>query len=378
MGAFLQREYVREGVAMALNETYKLDLPEHGLLTSLLIRISGNEISGYGQSMHDWRIIDRITKVAVLVNGATICKSLTGYQVQALSYYDQGVITPGDWRNYAANTQNEYLLVNFGRYMGDPELGLDLSRFANVELQITNNATAAEFTSLSVTVLGIYLRGTQAGQFKGYMRTEEWRSWTTVSDETKYNDLPVEHIIRRILLQAIPDQDANFINETNMVNLMDDIDLGLDTGQVRVFKGGIDDLMRENYLDTGKAAIVGGQMYGVTDKGTDFSLGRPLIFVHGSVSKDGAVSTVIPTLTADELNGTVTPESVEADSPINVLSIGMAPFYTAQFDFNLGWDSANWLDPNQRKTVKLDIHTRSGAAYADGRNAIVLDRLVTS
>lgn len=376
MGAFLQREYVREGVAMALNETYKLDLPEHGLLTSLLIRISGNEISGYGQSMHDWRIIDRITKVAVLTDGATICKSLTGYQVQALSYYDQGVISPGDWRNYASNTQNEYLLINFGRYMGDPELGLDLSMFANVELQITNNATASEFTSLSVTVLGIYLRGTQAGQFKGYMRTEEWRSWTTVSDETKYNDLPVEHIIRRILLQAIPDQDANFVNETNMVNLMDDIDLGLDTGQVRVFKGGIDDLMRENYLDTGKAAIVGGQMYGVTDKGTDFSLGRPLIFVHGSVSKDGAVSTVIPTLTADELNGTVTPESVEADSPINVLSIGMAPFYTAQFDFNLGWDSANWLDPNQRKTVKLDIHTRSGAAYADGRNAIVLDRLV--
>lgn len=378
MGAFLQREYVRENASMALNETYKLELPEHGKLTALLIRISGNEISGYGQSMHDWRIIDRITRLAVLVNGATVCKSLTGYQVQALAYYDQGVITPGDWRNYAANTQNEYLLINFGRYMGDTELGLDLSKFANVELQVTNNATASEFTSLSISVLGIYLRGTQETSFKGYMRTEEWRAWTTVSDETKYNDLPVEHIIRRILLQAIPDQDASFINETNMANLMDDIDLGLDTGQTRVFKGGIDDLMRENYLDTGKPAIVGGQMYGVTDKGTDFSLGRPLIFVHGSVSKDGAVSTIIPTLTADELNGTLTPESVEADSPINVLAIGMSPFYTAQFDFNLGWDVNNWLDPNQRKTVKLDIHTRSGAAYADGRNAIVLDRLVTN
>src|SRR5574341_368704 len=376
MGAFLQREYVRENVVMSLNETYKLDLPEHGLLTSLLIRISGNQISGYGQGAHDWRIIDEISKIAVLVNGATVCKSLTGYQAQALAYYDQGVLPPGSWRNYATNTQFEYMLLNFGRYMGDSDFGLDLSRFANVELQITNTATAADFTSLTVSVLGIYLRGTQAGQFKGYLRTEEWRSWTTVADETKYNDLPVEHIIRRILLQAIPDQDADFNNETDMSNLMDDIELGLDTGQVRVYKGGLDDLMRENYLDTGKPVITGGQSYMMADDGIDTGVGRAFTFVHGSVSKDGAGSATIPTLTADELSGTIKPETYEADSPINFLSIGMAPFYVAQFDFNLGWDLSNWLDPNQRKTVKLDIHTRNAAASPDGRNAIVLDRLV--
>jgi hypothetical protein len=375
---FLQREYVREAVNMPLNETFKLDLPEHGLLTSLLIRISGDELTAYGKGMHDWRIIDKISKVAVLVNGATVCKSLTGYQVQALGYYDQGVLPPGDWRNYAANTQFEYLLINFGRYLGDPEIGLDLSKFANVELQITNTATSSDFTSFSVSVLGYYMRGGQSGQFKGYMRTEEWRAWTTVSDETKYNDLPVEHIIRRVMLQAIPDQSATFENDANMSSQMDDIELGLDTGQVRVYKGGIDDLMRENYLDTGKPVIVGGQVYADVDDGVDLSLGRTLMYVGGAVSKDGAGSGTVPTLQADDLNGTVKPETFEADSPINVLSIGFAPFYTAQFDFNLGWDAANWLDPAARKTVKLDIHTRSGAAYADGRNAIVLDRLVTN
>ncbi len=373
---FIQREYVREGASMTLTDTYKLDLPQFGLLSSLLIRISGNELTGYGQGAHDWRIIDEISKIAVLANGATIIKSLTGYQAQALAFYDQGVLPPGDWRNYAANTQFEYLLINFGRYYGDPEIGLDLSKFANVELQITNTATSSDFTSLSVSVLGMYLRGSQAGQFKGYMRTEEWKAWTTVSDETKYNDLPVEHLIRRVLLQAIPDQDASFVNETNMANLMDDIELSLDTGQVRVYKGGIDDLMRENYLDTGKPLIVGGQDYNTADKGTDFGIGRPIVFVGGSVSKDGSGSSTVPTLTADELNGTLSNESYEADSPINVIAIGMAPFYTAQFDFNLGWDMSNWLDPSQRKTVKLDIHTRSGATYADGRNAIVLDRFV--
>lgn len=373
---FLQREYVRENVAVTLNETYKLDLPEHGLLTSLLIRISGNEASAYGQNGGDWRIIDRITKVAVLLNGATVCKSLTGYQAQALAFYDQGVIPPGDWRNYATNTQFEYMLINFGRYMGDSDFGLDLSQFNNVELQITNDATATEFSGLTISVLGIYLRGSTTGKFNGYLRSEEWRSWTTVADETKYNDLPVEHVIRRIMLQAIVPVDASNVDTTSNSNLMDDIELGLDTGQVRVYKGGIDDLMRENYLDTGKPIVIGGSPYHLADKGIDLGLGRIIAYAQGAGSQDGAGAGTIPTLESARTNGILKPETYEADSPMNLIVVGMSPFYTAQFDFNLNWDANNWLDPNQRKTVKLDIHTRNAASAAGGRNAIVLDRLV--
>lgn len=374
---FLQREYVRENVAMSLNATYKLDLPEHGLLTSLLIRISGGEASGYGASGGAWRIIDKVSKLAVLVNGATVCKSLTGYQAQALAFYDQGVLPPGDWRNYATNTQFEYLLLNFGRYMGDTEFGLDLSQFANVELQVTNTATASDFSDLTISVLGIYVRGSTVGKFQGYLRTEEWRAWTTVADETKYNDLPVEHLIRRIMLQAIVPVDANNVDTTSNSNLMDDVELGLDTGQVRVYKGGIDDLMRENYLDTGKPIVIGGSPYHTADKGIDLGLGRIIAYAQGAGSQDGAGAGTIPTLESARTNGILKPETFEADSPMNLIVVGMAPFYTAQFDFNLGWDVNNWLDPNQRKTVKLDIHTRNASSAAGGRNAIVLDRLVT-
>jgi len=373
---FLQREYVRENIDMPLNETLKLDLPEHGLLTSLLIRVSGNQISGYGQNGGDWRIIDKLTKIAVLVNGATICKSLTGYQAQALAFYDQGVVPPGDWRNYASNTQFEYLLINFGRFLGDTEVGLDLSRFANVELQITNDAAATDFTSFSVSVLGYYLRGSTNGQFKGYMRTEEWRAWATVQNETKYNDPPVEHVIRRIMLQAIPGVDAAFLDNTSMANLMYDIELSLDTGQARVYKGGLDDLMRENYLDYGKPMIAGGSPYMFADKGVDMSVGRPLGYSNGAGSQDGAGAATINTYETVRSGLVLKPETYEADSPTNLLVVGFAPFATAMFNFDLGWDANNWLDPNQRKTVKLDILTRDSSSAAGGRNAIVLDRLV--
>ncbi len=373
---FWQREYVRENISMDLNTTYKLDLPMQGMLGSILIRLSGGEVSGLGQSGGDWRIIDFISKISVLLNGATVCKSLTGYQAQALAYHDQGVVPPGVWRNYASNTQFEYLLINFGRFLFDSDLGLDLSKHNNVQLQIENTATAAKFTDLTASVLGYYLRDVTAGQFKGYMRSEEWRAWTTVADETKYNDLPTEHILRRIMLQAIPDEDASGVDEANMSSLMDDIELGLDTGQIRVWKGGIDDLMRENYLDTGKAAIVGGFPYMFADKGVRMDLGYTLFGSWGAGSQSGAVAATFPTFESARTGHTQKPESYGGDNPPGVVLIGMAPFETAMLRFDTEWDPNTWLDPNARKTVKLDIHTRNLAAAADGRNAIVLDRLV--
>jgi len=373
---FWQREYVRENVSMDLNGTYKLDLPEHGLLGSLLLRITGSEASGYGQSGGDWRIVDEISKITVLLNGATICKSLTGYQAQALAAHDQGVIPPGHWQNYATNMQSEYFLINFGRWLFDLEVGLDLAKFNNVELQVENTATASDFSDLTISVLGYYLRDAGAGGFAGYMRSEEWRSWTTVADETKYNDLPTEYILRRILLQAIPAVDSDNVEKTNMANLMDDIELSLDTGVIRVFKGGIDDLMRENFLDTGKLYIVAGNSYMTADKGIDVSLGYVLGGAWGAGSADGAGAGTVATMETGRTSFTQKAETYEADSPIGWLFAGMSPFLTALFRFDWDYNPATWLDPDRRKTVKLDIHTRNSSSAADGRNAIVLDRFV--
>lgn len=373
---FWQREYVRKAEAMTLGGTLKLDLPKSGMLGSLLIRISGNEISGYGQSGGDWRIIDKITKVVVLKNASEVVKSLTGYQAQAVAFYDQGVIPPGDWRNYASNTQFEYLLINFGRFLMDSEMGLDLAKYGNVELQITNDATASDFTSFAVDVLAYYLRDVPAGTFKGYMRTDEWKSWTTVQNETVYSDLPVEHKLRRIILQAIPGLDGSNVDNTQMTNLMYDIELGLDTGQTRVWKGGIADLMRENYLDHGRPVVVGGFPYHLADKGIDISLGRVIAYAQGAGSQSGAVATTFPTFESARGGHVLKSESYSADNPSNLVVVGFAPFLTAQFRFDTEWDPATWLNPFDRKVVKLDIQTRDASSAASGRNAIVLDRLV--
>ena len=373
---FFQKEYIREAVALTIPSTYRLDLPEHGLLSSLQLKIEGTDVGAYGQGEADWRVIDEISKIEVILDGATVCKSLTGYQAQAIAAFDQGVMPPSTWRMYATNTQVCYMIINFGRKLHDLDYGLDLAKFNNVELRITNTADATDFSALSLSVLATYLREAPAGQFKGFMRSEEWRAWTTVTDATEYNILPTEHIIRRVLLQAIPEVSADFVASTGIHNLMDDIAFSLDTGATRIYKGGLDALIRDNYWDIGQPNIVGGQLYQLADDGVDLSLGYVQHIGGIAATKGGAVATVIPSIEGGDTSFTPKMESYTGDEPVAIIAQGLAPYMCAFFRFDYDLNPLTWLDPSQRASVVLDIHTRNSASADDGRNAIILDRLV--
>ncbi|KKK73907.1 hypothetical protein LCGC14_2889110 [marine sediment metagenome] len=375
---YWQREYLREGVGMTLNETYRLELPDHGFLGSLLLRLSGGQASGYGQGEADWRIIDRIPKIEVIGNGSTIIKSVTGYIAQALASWDQGIIPPGVWKNYATNTQWEYILINFGRKLYDRDYGLDLSRFDDIELRIQNDAGAAQFGDLAVAVVGFWKRDDPAGGFNGYMRSEDWRTWTVVRDETQYLTLPTDNMIRRVILQAIPPVDSDFVEKTGMNNLMDDIKLALESGQKLVYQGGVDDLMRENYLHYGNEFIVAATPYMLADDGIDLSLGYVIGGAWGAGSQDGAVAGTNATFETGRTSFTQKPETYEADSPANIMVKGMAPFLTAIFPFDWEADPATWLDPNRSKSVTMDVHSRDHADVVGGVNKVSLDRLVNA
>ncbi|KKL09137.1 hypothetical protein LCGC14_2568860 [marine sediment metagenome] len=377
--SYLQREYVRENVGMTLNDTYLLDLPKSGRLMSLLIRITGSQVSGYGQGEAAWRIIDKISKLEVLGDGSEIIKSLTGYQVQALAFYDQGITSPDKWRNYATNMQQCYLLVNFGRWMGDVEMGLDLGRFSNVELRLTNTATAAShFSDLTVSILGYYLREPGGVPYLGYIRSEEWRAWTTVQDETQYLELPTQLPIRRVMLRAFPDLDTDFVDKTNLNNLMDDIEYSYKTGALRVYKGGLDDLVVDNYLMHGKYALVGGAAYQLADDGIDISLGQAYMHVGSAGSQDGAGAATIATLETSRNGPALKSETYEADSPINVMAQGAAYHLTALLRHDFDPNPATWLNPGPSGmgNVLLNIHTRDSSSSANGNNSVVLERLV--
>jgi hypothetical protein len=176
-------------------------------------------------------------------------------------------------------------------------------------------------------------------------------------------------------LQAIPTTSSGEA-ATNMSNLMYDVDFSLDTGAQRVYKGGIDDLMRENALDAGRLFNFFGMTYMNADKGIAMDAGYTIGIATAVTSKDGAVAATLATMKSDETGHTQTPETYEGDHPINLFVAGLAPFCMGLLRFDWDYNPVTWLDPEKRKTVKLDIATRDAASAASGRNAVVLDRFV--
>lgn len=374
---YWQREYIRESDSATRDATYKLDLPDNGLMGTLMLRLEGKKAAGNPLgSVAKWRLIDEIDKIEVIANGSEVIKSITGTQLQFGAFLDQGVVVPAIIEEYSSAYNRIAVPINFGREMYDKQLGLDLSRFNSVELQITNSCSTSHWhDSLSWTTLAYWLRD-QPSAFQGYMRSEEWRSWTTVADETRYFDLPTGLPLRRIILQAWPDLDSDEKEESSPYDLMDDIELNLRTGQVRVYKGGFDDLARENVLDLGVFPFGHGVQYHATGKGFYSGVGRAVVVLAGQTSKESSVSTTPSWLSAQENWGTQFPKNYQADIPSSFLALGYAYMNCVVFRFDHDPSPGAWLNPDQQKTVELNIHTKNDSSAADATNSVVLDRLV--
>jgi hypothetical protein len=374
---YWQKEIIRDSVSLDLNSTYKLDLPETGILNSLMLYVVGRHQTGNPTgSINLWRPRDYIDNISVIANGATVVKSLTARQLAFLTMLDQKVVPPAKWIEYSQNYNREVYLLNFGRFFGDKEMGLDLSKFDSVELQVKNVMTNTYFQSLTLTIVANYLREA-AGGLVGYMRTENWRSWTTVADETKYLDLPTEHVIRRIALQALPDVDSTTkMAKTTFWNLMYDIEANLKTGVLRMYKGGLEKLAFINAFEIGLIPQTAGFIYHAADKGFEVGVGYPWFATVGANTKDDAGAAVIPTMSSEENTNTQKMETYEGDTTPAWVVNGLAYENCVLLPFDQDPNPYTWLDPEANKVVQLNIKTRNDSNAAGGTNNVVLDRLV--
>jgi hypothetical protein len=374
---YFQDEILRESVSLPLNETYTLELPDNGLLSSLIIRFYGYQAEGAPlAASHLWRLIDFISQLEVIVNGATVVKSLTGTQAQFLTFMDQRVIAPTKWAEYSATYQREYVVINFGRQMNDKDIALDLSKFDSAELRIRNTATSTYWGGITCNIVARWVRDYPTSPI-GYMRSERWRSWTTVANETKYLELPTELTIRRVVLQAWPAVDSTTLQEkTSMFNLMRDIELSLRTGVLRVFKGSLLDLVFENAFDMGVIPITGGWTYHTADKAFYTGLGYVDAVAIAAGSMSGSGASTVATILGDNNAGTQKPETKETNVLIGFLAKGVGYHNCGYVRFDYDPNPFTWLDPMTERAVLLNITTADSSAAAGGNNYVILDRLV--
>lgn len=372
---YWQMEYLREGDTMSRNATYRLDLPENGLLSALQIRISAAGVSDAFAATMNWRISDFIDKIEIIGNGSTVIKSLSGNVLQGIQFFDTGIASLDYWHSYATGTQRFNVMLLFGRKLYDEIFGLNLSQWNNVEIRITNTATSTYYgEDFTVSLLAYYMR--EGTGFSGYFRTEEWQKWTTVSDQTKYLELPIENKVRRVIFQCIPPYDADNIYNTGMSNMIDDLEVSLKTGVLRLFKGGIDDLMRMNAILFQRLVMTYPQYYMTSDYGRNIGIGYVLGGAHSFGGAAAAITNGKPALEVGNTNATQVPKAYTGDASFNGLHVGLCPENCLVYPFNLIDEPEDYLDVRGNETVKFDVHTRSGATYAGGTIRVILDRLV--
>jgi hypothetical protein len=367
----LQRTYVREGVTMPLGQTYQIDLPKTGMLSSLLLKVQGSTVSGASAADPKWRLIDFLTLIEVIGNGSTVIKSFLAKSCQYEEFLRTGVVPTHKWRNYATNTQMEFIHLLFGRSIGDTDYGLDLSMWNSVTLKITNIGSATFYgADLSLSMLATYLINPSGG-FKGYLRTETFQEWTTVADATNYLILPSEYPIAGIFLRALPDV------TTGMQKTGFAIDFTIGGGQTQLYEGGLDDLLIENRQEQGLNVLTAGEAYVTADKGIATGIGNMFGWSGIAGSHAGVVSTVVPTMLGDATDGTVSFEAYTADVPIEFMAMGNGYHQHAYLHFNKGLDPNFMVDPKVDGEVRLNIHTKNDANAAGGTNDVILERLVS-
>jgi len=136
-----------------------------------------------------------------LVDGSDVIFSASGKELRAAAYYGRGRDFV-DVLDY--NISSECMFeasIYFGRFLHDPELALDPTKFRNLQLKITHNKALGGATPTTATLaVFAHLFDEKVISPRGFLMTKEIFSYYPVANEHKAVDLPTDYPYRLILV----------------------------------------------------------------------------------------------------------------------------------------------------------------------------------
>jgi hypothetical protein len=349
-------------------------LPDLGKVSAIILRITADCAGINAQEVS--KLVDAINKIEVIVNGSRELHSYSGQIAQAMAFYDTGLNPIDKLTEYASAMQRCIIPIYFGRYLGDPDLGLTCQNYDSVRLHVTNDMDDTYWDNLSIKAHAVKLEGEVDRLFgKGVLGKEEYHKYTTAQDGTEYVDLQEEGLLRRIILQGIPNRSSNK-DACDFRDLFYDLKYTGKAKGVTFFDQDFDRLLWWNALDYGYNVISHGQAYRAAHDSYQHGAGMLLAAAFASSSADGAASSTVPTKSGDD-DGSLLFNSYEADSPIDFLTKGVGIFHTGVFRHDRMDDMSDYLDMPTWKTLTLELHTRNSSSAASGDAKVVTERVLS-
>lgn len=127
-----------------------IDLEGVGTWSSLNLFLRAQCINGIG-TVPLQRIVDHITELTLVADGDVEIISLTGEELLACAFFDEGKVPDSMSVIYSLKSQWQQIPINFGRFHRDPDLGFKIDKFKNLELTFTMDDFSQELTSTSMT-----------------------------------------------------------------------------------------------------------------------------------------------------------------------------------------------------------------------------------
>jgi len=368
-------EKINAVTAPSLGGTSLYTLPKKGFLSGLLIRLSATRTANAAATVEKWRLLQTLTKIETILNGTYDAKSIDGELAEAIQWYDtKKTNIEQSLYSYTGGTSYDCVFLSFGRKPYDPLYGLDLDKYDSAELKITNDQSSTYWNAVAAEAIYALIQREPPAPPLGFIRSREYRKWTTVSDEWKYLDLPTENLLRRAILQAVPPT-TNGEETTSWLNMMYDINYKIRSGAVKLFEANLDILTKMNALDYGNELLQAGMVEIGDARGIRTGIGRTSGWA-GQDALEGAANAATAYGIKPTPDGCLRLNARIADQNLSFLAKGIGPWETGVFNHDRIGDLSDLLDLAAEKVVTLDIHTRSGASYAGGTNKVILETLV--
>lgn len=169
-------------------------------ISALQILHRGQNTAGVEGTAHPAACVTKIE----LVDGSEVLLSLSGYEVQALDYYNRGV-EMHQWLQYLNDNWFDMVYnINFGRFLYDPELALDPKKFNNLQLKISLDVNAGGVAP-DHGKLAVYanLFDEKLITPVGFLMSKEIKEYQMGSATHEYTDLPVDFPYRKLLFKAL-------------------------------------------------------------------------------------------------------------------------------------------------------------------------------
>ncbi len=299
-----------------------------------------------------------------LVDGSRRLFSLTGYEAEALGYYNR----PGSVFDHGQhiNTQSEVDIypIDFGRYLWDPLLALDPLKFANPQLRITYDEDVAD-TSVTSNECEVWADVFDDKTIApvGFLSAIEHHSYTPGADGSYETiSLPDDRPIRQMLVRAHYDgyepwyqvDEARFDEGTLDKIAWEYTDLEYYYRRMKsVWKPIVLPLAGHAYA-TASVFYIPQSDYWASVNLTAVAATAEY-YITGASAKGGKVSVI-----------------GSADTNFVGVAHGFLPWSTFQFGMGNPDDIDDWYDPTGKKPR---LRLRAGAGATNGDVQVVLEEL---